>query len=313
MSNYDLRSRVQIAPVCLFVCMFWFVGTADGQESKIAWKFKKGDSFQVQLVQESSTRTRVDQRETVINSDNTMVFDWKVTDVDDKGNATIEQSLKSIKLSVADPAVPAQAVRYDTSGENEDISKVSKKLLEQIRPLVGLKFNVTMDQRGQILAVELPDETKDTLNQLPETLRLRTLFSDQGLKDLLGASAVVLPEGKLKADDSWTEKELVPTPFGNFQRVRNYAYRGVRKIDDRSFGEFELSSTMEPANTNDQQDSDAGTLDSYQGSGKLVFDIEQGYFTSSVSSNTARTKTSYREKQINSEVTNRIEMTISKN
>ena len=88
---------------------------ADAQTTDLKWNLKKGDQLQATLIQSSATLTKVDSRETTVNSSTTILFDWNVTDVDGAGTATIEQSLASIKLSVADPAVPEQAVDYDMS------------------------------------------------------------------------------------------------------------------------------------------------------------------------------------------------------
>ena len=148
-----------------FACTAWLVcglsGSATHAQVQAQWDLDKGDKFVVTLVQNSNTRTQVDARITSIQSDNQIVMDWNVTSVDENGDMTIEQSLKSIKLSVGDPAVPAQAVKYDTAGTNNEISKTSRKLLEQVQPLIGLKFIVVMSKPGEIKTVTLPDETTE--------------------------------------------------------------------------------------------------------------------------------------------------------
>jgi hypothetical protein len=300
----------------LFVLSLGLSGSpAYGQAPALKWKLKPDDQFEVRLVQSSTSKTKVDSRETLMNNSTTIVIDWKVSEVAESGDATIEQSLKSIKLLVGDPAVPSQVISYDTALPNVG-SKESQELLKQVMPLIGLRFDVVMSPWGEIKAVSLPEETKDVLNQLPATMKLRALFSDQGLKDILGSSVVVLPEQEFKAGDQWTTETVTPTVFGNVKRKRTYTLVGTKTVDGREFAEFKMVASMEPdENGTEGQTKGAslnGSLISFSGTGQLMLDLDGGYFTFSEVQNRVETERPYREKMIQTEVTSRIEMSVQK-
>ena len=301
----------------IILCYLIVLGSSGttGQAQELKWNLQPGERFEVRLVQNSTSKTNVDTRETSMNNSTTIVMDWEVSKVAENGDATIEQSLKSIRLHVGDPAVPSQAISYDTASQDK-VSKESRKLLKQVIPLIGLRFDVVMSPQGEIKNVSTPQATQDALNLLPATARLRALFSDRGLKDILGASVVVLPAQALKPGDDWTTESVTPTAFGDFNRKRSYTFVGIKKNDGREFAEFNLKATMEPANRGNVSKAKGaslkGSLTSFSGTGQLMLDIQGGYFFSSNVENRVESEKPYREKTINTVATNQIEMSILK-
>ncbi|MFK7766906.1 MAG: DUF6263 family protein [Mariniblastus sp.] len=288
------------------------VQIANAQQD-LKWQLTTGDQFTVTLVQTSDSKTNVDSRATEMNSSSTIVMDWNVTKVADNGDATIQQELVSIKVDVGDPAIPAQAVAYNTASE-EKPSKTSRTLLKQVRPLIGLKFDVVMSARGEIKEVTLPQATADAIVKLPDAMKLKNLFSEKGLKDILGTSAIVLPEGNLKSGESWKEESSLVTPFGQFNRVRKYTFNGMKTVDGHELAEFTLDATMEKIEETGaaQTPESIGKLLKSAGSGILRLDVEGGYFTSSKINNEVQTERPYREKMITSVLTNEIQMRVEK-
>ncbi len=281
---------------------------AFGQTDVTHWRLEKDEQLKVNLKQTTTTKTKVDARETAVNSSNEIVMHWKVVSVTGDGDATIEQSLQSIKLSVEDPAVPSQAVRYDTALDDKEISKTSKTLLKQVKPLIGLKFVVVMSKLGEIKEVTLPPKTADAINQLPETLQLRKLFSSAGLKDILGASAIVLPEEKMAKGKQWADEKEVDTPFGPFKRIRNYQYDGRRTSDDVELGTFSIKSSMVRLSDSSQpNDPQKGKLVSFNGTGELKLDVKGGFFSQANIKNKVETERNYREKKISTVVISELE------
>lgn len=301
--------------VVVIVCHGSFV---DAQTETLQWKLAPGNRFEVTLAQTTNATTSIDSREKTNNGSTTIIMDWNVIEIAENGDATIEQSLSAIRLTTGNPALPAQAVSYDTSSDQK-ISKLSKKLMGQVTPLIGMKFLVVMSPQGEIKEVILPEESTELLNRLPDTMQLRRLFSESGLKELQGASSIVLPNRHLDEGDSWSVEQPTPTSFGTYNRKRTYTLVGERTIEGRRIAEFSLATTMEPLPETTSAKttvSESGTLQGEmtmsEGSGTLLMDIEDGYFFSSVIKNEARTEKLYREKTINTTVTNEVTMTVSK-
>lgn len=286
------------------------------QTDPIKWKLAAGDQFKITLNQTSSADTKVDSRQTKIQNATTLEMDWNVLNVVE-GDATIEQSITAISLNVSNPAVPAQAVALNTSAseiEAKGFSKTSRALLKQIKPLIGLKFNVTMAASGKIKEVTLPEATSTALNKLPDTVRLRQLFSPEGLTQILGASAIVFPEKTIDAGGTWSEKKMITTPLGAFSRNRTYAVVGPKSLQGNDLIEIKMEPTMTvlPEQESEPDSVLAGKLISFSGTGTLLVDGKNGYLKSSSFENELASERLYREKKIETVVKNQIKMTVNK-
>lgn len=309
--------------IALFVCLLISLPTANaiGQSDGLRLKLETGDKFEIVLVQNSNSETKIDSRETNVDSATTITMGWEVSEVEPNGDATIAQSLTSVKLSVTgftrkkkgDTASPLMSISFDTSAP-DGITRESKNLMKQIQPLLGLKFDVVMSPRGEIKEVTVPEAMTELLDKMPDTQSLRALFSKTGLKDILGASAIVLPEG-LKEGQSWTEKSISKTALGTFNRNRTYTFVGKKTVDGAEIAEFSVAVTLEPTDvteTKTASDILNSKLIEFTGSGKLLMDVEEGFFKTSKVENRAHSEKPYREKKIDTVVSNQIEMTVTK-
>lgn len=307
--------------IAFCICVLISASNAFGQTSDLKWKLEKGDQFAVVLVQSSKSETKVDARETTVVSETTIAMNWEVTAVNSEGDATIEQSLDSVKLSVTGftrkkkggAASPLMSIKFDTAA-TDDITNESKKLMNQILPLIGLKFNVEMSPLGEIKNVTIPDAVAQQLNKMPDTQKLRALFSKKGLKEMMGAAAIVLPE-ELTPGQTWTNESKTSTALGSFVRTRTYTFVGVRTVDGTEVAEFSVAVALEPINDSETKTA-SSSLDSklieFEGSGNLRLDTAGGFFKTSKIENRAHSKKPYREKTIDTVVSNQIEMTVTK-
>lgn len=301
--RFDLPTRI----ACLIGILVCLTNSPATFAQTFKWKLAAGERFDVQYIQQSNTSTKVTDRTTVIESETQLNMTWLVTEIDDQQNAIIEQAITAIRLNVGNPAVPDQRVSLDT-GSEEKASGASAPLLKQMKPLVGLKFKVTMTPRGEIKDVSIPDDTMDVLRELPGSLNLQSLFSEQGLTELMGAAAIVLPEGEIETGESWETESRVENQFGQFNRNRNYTFTGTD--ENSSLATFKIETSMD-------QTAQASTrkppmLIEFSESGSLKLDPAGGYFVSSDIKNVSKTEIPYREKKILTTVNSSIQMSIDK-
>ena len=311
--------KTNLLALVLAAFFFGLANLSHAQSQATSWKFAVGDRFKVSLNQNSSANTKVESRKTLIETVTDLEMSWDVVKVTTE-TATIEQTILGISLAVSNPAVPIQAIAFDTSAsqdEAKEYSKSSKTLLKQIKPLVGLKFNVTMALNGEIKEVALPPASAEVINQLPDTVRLRQLFSPKGLNAMLGASAIVFPDKPIDAGSSWTEEKSVTTPLGEFARKRIYTVVGKKTVDGQELTEIRMEPKLEAkeqavAESEPVKSSLHPKLISFSGSGILMVDNQGGYLKSSSFENELKSERPYREKTIETTVKNQIRMTISK-
>ena len=313
-----MQLKIKIVTLIALAWLAGFSSNAYSQSNSPQWKLKQGDQFSVILTQTSNSLTKVDAREITVDNKTIIELDWNVTKVAANGDATIQQALTRVKLSVngfarvkkGERATPLKDIEFDTA-DPDDATKDSKTLLNQIQPLLGLKFSVVMAPDGEIKNVTVPKAVTALLNGMPDARNLQQLFSAKGWKDVIGASAIVLPSD-LRQGKSWTDEADVSTAMGQLQRVRTYTYSGASKEDGISIGEFDLVVELNAVAADKTADVHRSKLIEFSGTGKLLMDLDGGFLKSSRVENRTTTEKPYREKTIATTVTNEIETIVMK-
>lgn len=286
-----------------------------GQSNEVCWKLKPNDRFIIKLNQTSKSNTTVDSRETSVESKTEIEMTWEVSQVDLKGNATIRQKITGISLLVngftrkkkGETGAPLLEVMVNTSNPAMT-SRQGKKLLKQIQPLLNIPIDVVMSPTGEI-DVKDSTEVAKLLNELPNTQNLRQLFSPAGLKQMMGASSVILPQ-PLSIGQTWNQLSKTETAMGAMEQTEIYTYLRNRDGEQGQVGEFSVSTELKPLDSTPSQPGSSlqVKLLDYSGVGTLLLDIENGYFRNSKLQNTISTEKPYREKMIRTTVSNEIEM-----
>lgn len=290
------------------------------QSNEVCWKLKTNDQFDLNFNQTSKSDTTIDSRETSIESKTEIEMTWKVSNVDPEGTATIQQTITGINLVVngftrkkkGETGAPLLEVAVDTSVPAKT-SAQGKKLLKQIQPLLNVPIDVVMAATGEILDVKISTDVADLLNELPNTQNLRQLFSADGLKQMMGASSVILPQ-PLTVGQTWNRQSTTDTAMGAMEQTETYTYLGNKDSEQGQVAVFNVLTALKPLDSKSKQQGSSlqGKLISFSGSGNLMMDLENGFFSTSKIQNTVSTEKPYREKVIKTTVSNEIEMSMQK-
>jgi hypothetical protein len=304
----------------IFTTLVFLDSPIRGQSNEVCWKLKTNDQFIIQFNQTSKSDTTVDSRETTVQIKTKIVMTWNVSNVNSDGDATIQQTITAINLLVngftrkkkGETGSPLLEVTVDTSTP-ELTSKQGRKLLKQLQPLLNLPIAVEMSSTGEIKDVEIPPDVAQLLNELPNTQNLRRLFSPEGLKEMMGASSVILPQ-PLDVGQTWTIQSVSDTAMGAMEQTETYTYVKNNDGEQGKIAEFNVTTELKSLDSTSipQGSSLQGKLLSFRGSGTLLMDIENGYFSSSKLQNIVSTEKPYREKSIKTTVSNEIEMNMEK-
>ncbi len=294
---------------CIVLLICFLAGNAENLAQPLRWNLAEGEQFDVKYTQQSNSSTTVTDRSTEIETETELEMSWLVTDIDDQQHARIEQTIKAIRLVVGDPATPDKKISLDTSS-NQTPSRISAPILKQVKPLIGLKFVVSMTARGEIKEVSIPEESLQVLQELPGSLSLQSLFSEEGIRELIGAAATVLPEDELSLDESWETESLVDNGFGQFKRIRRFTFSENDPSDNSDSVTLRVSSTMQQIGQ--AANSEALTLIEFSESGTMTLDLAAGHFLASEMKSTIKTETPYREKKIVTTVKNLTQTSIVK-
>jgi hypothetical protein len=299
--------NLRLLPMWRMFAMIWLTaslassGLSQTPEESLDWRFREGDRFLARVNQKTVTTTTVDRRSVRLLSNSTIEFDWVVQEVvesDQRVLATIEQTIRSIRLEVENPEFPGQAILLDT-GSPQRPRRESLNLLRQIEPLIGLKFLARMSDRGELLELQTPAETLEQLSQLPDSLKLGELVSQPGLSKLLGEGVLLLPAEPQRVGGRWETVDSVENPFGQFSRLRGYEYAENEVRNDRRLAIIRLNTRHDLTRANPQA---PGTLLNQSETGTMTFNLTDGYFAFSEIKSQVESQFPYVDELIRSDV-----------
>jgi len=206
------------------VCLATLASASEAQE--LRWKFAKGDEFSVVQTQTTTVDTRVEKRDSNIESSVSLVGSWKVTNVSDDKAATIEQTIESIKVAIDNPANRTKSVAIDTANSDRP-AKNSRALLKDLQPLIGMTLQLQMNNRGEVIEIVVPAETQAKLDAIPTDSSLRTLLGPEKIEVQIRSSNLALPEsvhrqnvGQAEDDIRWTQ---------NNRRTASRCFRAINR------------------------------------------------------------------------------------
>jgi hypothetical protein len=296
------RGRVMFLAIAMFVLSFASNLSAQ-DKATLAWKFAKGDALTVQFKQTQSVLTRIDVRDRTLDSELVLVVDWKVLDVADDGNSTIEQTIDRIRLKTGAPGDEAKKVVDIDTASDAKLRGVSRDVMKEVKLLVGLKFNVVISTTGEVLSMTPGDNVAGAVNELPETSALRRVFSTAALARLIGDSMFVLPADAVGQGDSWDNDSTIAMTTNDESKLKfdRKVKSTVASVAEEKINiDVEVTLTQRPNTAAPVATALTSPLElqSFTGGGNAVFDRSVGAITSSTFNTQMKTRVIYRKDQI---------------
>ena len=79
-----------------------------------------------------------------------------------------------------------------------------------------------MNPRGEILDVEIPEQSMQAIREAPASMQIRQVLTKEGLSDLFGQSAIVFPEKSLSAGDTWIDQTEIKNEVGTIKKIDQF-------------------------------------------------------------------------------------------
>ena len=224
-------------------------------------------------------------------------MDWNVVSATDE-QFEIEQTITRIRLTINTPNKSGvKTTTIDTESEGKT-TELGASLLEQIKPLIGTKFNVSMTPRGEIAEVSIPKDSLAQIRLAPASMPIRELLTEKGLKDLIGQSAIVFPENSISAGEDWTidagQKNTA------FSKTNTVTFIGTSLSDGVDVHTFKVNTDITESSNGVEQEVEPGTtkmtIQEFSGGGKIVFSPDGLVVVDSDMKNKMMTNRNYREK-----------------
>ena len=157
---------------------------------------------------------------------------WECADVTD-GIASIESTIDRMTMDMVTPSGPIQ---FDS--DNKEDSPQAAAIGQSVRGLIGKKMTQTMNDRGEVLKVEL-GEAGEAIGNLggPQMSEMVKQMSKQ--------ASLTFPEKALKVGDSWNEVADTPSPAGQVRVTRTFTYKGMGAAERKNLHHFDVDLKME--------------------------------------------------------------------
>lgn len=227
-------------------------GRAD-EAQPLRWNFQAGQRSQYVSTQELTVDLTVRGRPTRIHSKQTIDMTWLVESVDDDGNAHVVQMID--RMRVKGEGGPAGDIDLDSASsdesdgdkaadgqsKNKSADETPAIKDEPLTLLVHQPIRLTLDPRGEIVDVELPDELQQRLKE-SGSAELAFLLSKDNLKQVTSMNTVAFPEKPLSPGDTWKKESDVPDPIMGKQHITTtYRYEGREEAGDKSLDKISAS------------------------------------------------------------------------
>ncbi|MGI9515508.1 MAG: DUF6263 family protein [Pirellulaceae bacterium] len=275
----------------------------------LAWKFAKGDSFVINIQQDTTVKTVVDRRVVDQNNQMTMEIDWVVDRVDSDA-AVVRQTITRIVAELTMPGADGpRTVNYDSA--NEKHKGDARRMASSFSCIINQPIHVTITSRGEITGVEVPEETLESLRQMPGSIQGRRMFEEDSIRELFVQAGMQLPEPD--AGNSWeTKREFrIGTPQ-KFNLTTKYSIADA----DKNPLKIQFTGTLALIEDTGQRPPELEfeniELADQESSGTISFDTESGNCTSSNSTTMLKTRTRYRDMEVMSTVDSSVKMTVER-
>ena len=245
-------------------------------EKLLRWNLVPSDVIRVQIDQEVQAETSLMGNEANTSAHMTIDMNWQVRQVSADGVAEIQQSIDRFQMKLVAPG--HGPIELDTAAANPS-DPMGQMLLENVRPMIGLKILQQMNNRGEILNVRLSPEAEQRL-QRDQPGPLQEMFSPEGVKSLMNQSTAVLPEQPVSPGDTWTGSSTTQSPAGDMRMDLSYVYRGTIDFGGRPVERIDVGLQMHLGDS-----PPAGgvqiELTDQSGEGIMLFDAAVGRFVQS--------------------------------
>ena len=300
------RQRFHSILLCLLVVGIGLhLGSDNAKAEKtLRWKLKKGDAFDVEMIQDVNQQMNVQGNDVNITQKMSMYVTWAVVEI---GDDSIIQMTQTIDRIVMDMTVPNVGdVKIDTNSKEEP-QGIGKMMMDMMKPMVNVKMIQKMNDRGEVLDVEIPEQALAGLNANP---MMKQFFSGDAFKEMMKKASPALPEEPVTPGYAWSKKSTVKSPVGDMQMSNTFKYEGEVEKEGKKLEKITADVEMEFLGGADNQLGADIKVTEQDNKGAMFFDAEAGRFVESNLEQKMTMKVDVAGQSITQKITNKTVMKI---
>ncbi len=205
-----------------FAVLFFFTAACVAQEQTVLrWNFQQGGVYKHRTVQRIRNELEGPQGNIQIVMDQEFYTTQRVKSVSSDGStAVLEVTVDRVVLTMD---LPTGKVTYDSAQDQAPMNPAAQQLVAALKPFVGSSLIATVDSRGNVQKLELPEALKKALQQSPVSQQQ----DDQLFRNFGGQGMIVFPEEAVSPGSTWTiGPQQLKLPFGTLGTTITYTYAG---------------------------------------------------------------------------------------
>lgn len=262
-----LRGPQIVTQLCACLIVLATAGAHDarGQET-LRWKLRAGQQFDVEMTMNMLQTMEMMDMEVPIEM--SMNMTWNV--ISAEGDVyTTEQTIDRMRMKMDIPMMGA--IDIDTNKDKAGLDAMAAQMADSIYALIGEKFTIVMNSRGEVTKVVLPDSME---NAGDPNNPMSQMFSADQFKQM--SSMATFPEGAVAAGDSWDKDDAIDSPMGNMKMSNKLTYKGVETVDGRSLSRIDVDTKIDLDVTGGEQFGMTMNLTKAGGNSTIYFDNAAG-------------------------------------
>jgi hypothetical protein len=137
-------------------------------------------------------------------------------------------------------------VEYDSdAAKKAKPTGAAREVAEAIQPLLAAEVEITMNDRGEVLAARPLNSAAESLfGDAPAASE--SAFSKTTIQKLLKQPLAILPEKAVATGDTWTISSDVAAALGPFRQTTTYRLAGESEQDGQKLLKIESTGKFEP-------------------------------------------------------------------
>ncbi|AMV36430.1 DUF6263 family protein [Planctomyces sp. SH-PL62] len=269
--------RLAVAALSLALAVGLGVGASARADAPLRWKFQKGETIRYALVQKTESKMKAGEIERGSTVQQTSDLRWIVDEVTPEGVATMTQIIDRVRVKLESAGQPP----FEFDSEDKDKPQegpIAAQIVPMFKALAGFECSLTMDPRGRIESVKIPQKTLDALRESLSGA-MGNLFSEESMKNMITQSGLILPEAAVEKGKGWTDESTLPVQqLGTIKTDKTYTVEGPAAEDPSK-----VVITLDAKMTVDAADNPQISFEikEQKNVGRFLFDAEKGRIASS--------------------------------
>lgn len=216
---------------CLNLLAVALVGVAPARaQTTLRYQFKEGDKLPYVMEQKMDMKMNAMGQDIEMKMTQVIDLTWNVGAVDKDGKAKVAQRFERIRFNMDGPT---GKVEFDSKDGKEPEGPVGRIIGPMFQAMVGSEISMTMDPQGRFSDVRLSEKLTEAFKKLPAGAAMGDMFSEEGLKRMVGQGSLVLRDKPVVKGDTWDQKLEMKMPFGKMRVDTAYTYEGPAERSGR--------------------------------------------------------------------------------